>query len=228
MKTLFVYLFSLVLCCGCASTRFTSSIHKQPAQEKCSLKFRIAKVNFPEYGQRRPPNIIFKMTNKSSESMKQYLIQISEERYPNLFSSGGGEIPLEVSVRCMDYRTSWESLLLEIGTAGILGGILPLPIYCKGDLDVDVKVMMSDQPMHKLGRTRFSRKNYTWVTILTPIGLLPIPGESEKPKCYSFTTSNFSYELNMENIVDAIVKVLAEKGDLNGVVDDYKKSLREF
>lgn len=229
----FFCFFSLVGFSGCTSIQFTSSIHKQSVHENWPVKFRIEKINFPRYplyGEKDHPFVINNMVYMSSNGLKDGLGQVAEKRYPNLFSSVGDEVPLEISIQCVNYRSSWgEAFLLEIGTVGIFGGILPLPIYDKGTLDVDVGVVVTNRT-RKLGEQKFERKNCLRLTVLTPFGLI-VPCENEKPKVsgiLKIEAYKVSHELNMENIVDAVVKILADKGDLNGIINDYKKSLREF
>lgn len=218
--------FALFLCfcgsllTGCCSTRFTTTIHKTEISDlKGKAVFKIVKASPPPYHYMSGTPTGYVMENKgnivksqgrnniSEEAFRYMLFKVAIERYPELFRDSPDAIPIDVCVMGENSSSFVPSITAELLTLTILGGILPLP--CSGTSDFNVRTELHEMvtpgtrnPVH------FLRKDVMWITVWTPLGLIPIPGQSEVEKTsevWQPQAFQLGGKLTLNGFVDAIV-----------------------
>ncbi len=240
MKTCMRFFLSCILCSymnGCASTRFTTTMGQQAIKKKVVVKFRVATLRYPKMPSRGAfvEGYLVDASGVSRKISEQELCAMvhasAVSRYPQLFSNNSDGFPLHIVVNGRDRRTSWESFLLEVATLGIMGGILPLPFFEKGQFDVTTYAASGDKH-RRIGSASFLRKDYFWLTVFSPFGLIPIPGESAKPKksevALMYTqTYSIGGKLTIEGFADSVAQTF-QRSDLTPEINEYIKSQRKF
>jgi hypothetical protein len=221
----FSFALFLVFCgsllTGCCSTRFTTTIHKTEISDlKGKAVFKIVKASPPphHYMSVTPTgyvldnkydiiNLGFARINIAEEAFRKRLFQVALKRYPELFRDSPDAIPIDVCVMGENSSSIGPSITAEILTLTILGGIFPLPFSGTSDFNVRTELHEMVIPGTR-NPVRFVRKDVVWITCLTPLGLIPIPGESECERtCEVGQTQSFQQggDLTLQGFVDAIV-----------------------
>ena len=237
MKNLFektVLLVALGAMTGCCSYRFTTTMSRPAAQPNQSVKFFVKELNYPKVRRWAIPTI----EGFSYESGKQLPTEISPDmlkgtisktstvRYPHLFSNQSDSIPLKVSVRIHDKHDPLMGLKFTAFT--LTGTILHLPWSDGGIFDVSVSLFAENFTPVQIGTIAFVRKDYLWISLVSPTALLNIPGESAKPKTSSGDEAlQHGGDLTVESIVDAVATILQQR-DLTPEIEEYIKSQRRF
>ena len=153
---------SVLLLAGCMSARGTSTLKEVPdaAQRLSGLQFRVAAV---EEG------------GASTAAGVQGLQQTMSKGYPQLFTDDLEAIPLVVRV---------ESRNDSNGVGAFIGGFftlgtLPVPSYTGFEREVGVTPWSGAGALLPESVVRYSRRDHIWVTIFTPLALIPLPGRSD-------------------------------------------------
>lgn len=196
---------SVLMSYGCASYRFASSIHKQTVTPGSlhNLKLNIVSVKYI------PTDISTPLFGFMKKVEASEFMAIAEERYPGIFLNSPDALPVEVRI-----TGSAESQIIPaltaIATVGIFGGVFPA--YGANKYSVTVKTTFYDLVFQVICRREafFVRTDAVWITVFTPLGLIPVPGKSDTPK---FTLMDgrttiwaAQQTLNLTSIVDAIVQ----------------------
>jgi len=206
---------------GCCSTRFTTTIHKTEISDlKGKAFFKIVKASPPphHYMSGTPTGYVLINNNGdfvalqgrdniSEEDFRYKLFQVALKRYPELFRDSPDAIPIDVCVMGENSSSIVPSLTAELLTLTILGGVFPLP--CSGTSDFNVRTelhgMVTPGPRNLV---HFVRKDVMWITVFTPLGLIPIPGESEEEKTSEVgqpQSLQLGGKLTLNGFVDAVV-----------------------
>jgi hypothetical protein len=201
----FIRLFFCVAAClmgsGCMSSRVTTDLKpgKDPSLTAPGGTFYIANVKLvsstPQMAQ---------SYGKLEPRLLKLLRKESMERYPSLFVSDSTyALPLGVEVEITTTMHNLKTVVWMYGTLLICGTILPAPGDTDEDLTVNTYVWSGRSDSYSATiQQNFRRENHTWVTLLTPIALIPIPGETDFPKV---SGSLF----NMQSMEDAYLQQLA-------------------
>ncbi len=157
----------VVACCvlllaGCMSARGTSTLKEVPdaAQRLAGLQFRVAAV---EDGPANTPVGV------------QGLQQLMSKGYPQLFSDDLESIPLVVRQKT---ETDSNSIGAFIGGFFTLG-TLPVPTYTGFAREVGVTPWSGAGAVLPESVIRYTRRDHIWVTVLSPLALIPMPGRSD-------------------------------------------------
>jgi hypothetical protein len=130
-------------------------------------------------------------------------------RYPLLFSKEAeSAIPLFVRVNSVIERNDAKTRAWLICTLMITPLLLPLPDESDHDLAVSVNVW--NDPDGQGGvpvRKKFHREEHSWMSMM-PLGLIPIPGESDFPK-ELFVEWNGGY-YNVPQVAQQVATALAK------------------
>ena len=167
-------LFGLVCGGGCASTKIAvTPAAKQIAvtpQNSTGYRLKTASVDI-SYSDVAAP--------LDKDKFAQQFTQVAKERYPSLFKEDAAATPINVRIKIHQDIDQSASLGVYICTLCILGGILP-SVPWETQWQVDVRV--EDDRGSVLRSSQFRAVDRGWWSILSPFGLITIPGESDAPK----------------------------------------------
>lgn len=154
-----VVIGSVLLLAGCVSQRGTSTLKEVPgaAAKLAGLNFRVAVV---EEGNNTNP---------------APLQQLMSKDYPQLFSDDLEAIPLLVRLKS---ETDSSQIGAFIGGFFTLGTI-PVPTYTGFAREVGVTPWSGAGAVLPESVIRYTRRDHLWMTIFTPLGLIPMPGWSD-------------------------------------------------
>lgn len=206
------YRNALLLICGfllagCGSARFTSTLKPSgdPALTLHEQQFRMA-----EY------SLVFDKESDSTHMWYPFKSDVVRQRartlYPNIFVDDWYAVPVIASAKGHFEAFGMAGPLLT----ALTGGIIPFPDSETADFRVSVAIV--DEQGNKLAipEVSFQRKNTMWVSILGPLGCLPVPGETLIPRDTMFfdleATEYYkkTSELNNDVLVEAVVAALRQ------------------
>ena len=220
--------FMLLLCVvgslfgsGCMSSRITTDFKPEadPELKSPAGKFYVAdlKYTYAEITQTddndTPPFVA-----QIERLLLSLLREECKERYPALFELDKAKaIPLGVTVKKTFDMHESKTLGWMFGTLLISGTILPAPIHQTEELDLKVCVWTGETGV----TTAFLQKNFQrefhgWMSLLTPAGLIHMPGESDFPKKSATALTDFYGQKTMypplaSQLATAIAKLVMEK-----------------
>ncbi len=225
----------LLICSGCCSARYTTTIKKQPDSRTYPVRFYIGNLKYNKMP--APPMApwnqcysveayAYKRGNIgcSEESVRKAIEKMSIMRYPHLFcSSDQDERGLPLSVSIYVNKRNNTLLWMFLGTY-----LVPLPVSERAMFHVMVHESKGGRIT---GDTSFTRKDTLWYSTLSPLGLIPVPGKTDRPKLSSIIFNGKVYaaggDLTIEGIVDSVASIL-QQSDLTPEIEEYIKSQRQF
>ena len=206
----------LLFATGCMSVRYSTTL--PPAGDR-NRALGLVKVNVTNLNLSSPNgygNIVPDMSRRKfmAEARKQYPLIFGEER---------NALPVNVEVDCEydDFSDrAGKYALLTVLTLGLV----PTPAPAEGNEAGDFTVRVSaEDPEHgpiEYPPVKFQRRNAAWWTVFTPLGLIPVPGQTDIPRSSTtivgFEDARFgdrSRKLTLDSCVEAVVRAL-EGGDL--------------
>jgi len=215
MRWLAVVLLIITLS-GCGSVRYVSTL--KPSGDKT---FAMADVRFS----------ILTLDGKNDS-----LAARSRELYPNVFTDDWTGLPLEVKI---DTKTDSSTGLSAFLTGFCTLGTIPFPGTDSAKINLETSLIGSGGERLPVGKVNYEFDKVTWMTVLSPLGLFPVPGFSDLPRDYIFLpfTGNESFmeaarregNYRQDCLVEAVVKTL-RTADQAQWADDYrvrKSRLRE-
>ena len=142
------------------------------------------------------------------------IVRVGEELYPSVFSDHSSALPVELRVCTEHDSTVLPSALVMVLSMTIVGGVLPLPVGESSHIAVDVRIRDSGggEVAHEM--SAFRRSDVMWVSALTPLGLLPVPGRSDRPRVIGIegAAREASWRLTLECYVAAILRAVRKAG----------------
>jgi len=194
---------------GCTSARFASTIKKQSFSQQGIAGYKLKIVSFTI--SRPGPYFTGGFTVKNDKYMK-----IAAERYPEIFSYEDSALPVAIQLYEKESYTSdlayWSTFWISIFS------LATLPVYQSKTISYDGDVRFSDMASHEFcaGQASFIRTDAYWTTVLSPIGLIPVPGDSDIPQFISIGDKNRIYDLSanldMISAIDAVVRAAIDCG----------------
>jgi hypothetical protein len=196
---------------GCSTTRFESTIKKQSFNQQglAGYKLKIVSLTISRIG----PYDTSGFTVKNDKYMK-----IAIERYPEIFSYEDSALPVAIQLYEKESSSSdlafWSTFWISIFS------LATLPVYQSKTISFDGDVRFSDMASHEFcaGQASFVRTDAYWATILSPIGLLPVPGESDSPQ-YTYIADKNRIDANGQSAnfdiisaIDTVVKAAIDCG----------------
>ena len=198
----FVYLLS-----GCGSARFDSTLRPSgDTQLTLPERFNIAGFTAAPRPKTPPPGSMQLGTSLAEMKGRARVL------YPQVFVDDWSAVPVTAAA-----LTEHEPLgALGPMMTGFTLGLIPFP--SSEHTDYEVKVSIVDEQGDKLAATpvKFTRENSMWMSLLGPLGCLPVPGRSLVPRdTVFFDLSGDSYmhkssELTTDSLVEALVTALKE------------------
>lgn len=171
---------------GCTSMRFTTTL---PPSENRDLslgevKVNIAKVlpqiSFTGRGPFGEPCVPSSAT--ISSFTRAQLMTAAQRQYPRLFADAPSALSLDVVI---DGRFSQDCDLFALACLSLF--TLPTPrFHYVGDYTVRVHAADEDQGLILDQSVPFRREDLEWISIYTPLGLIPIPGHTDLPRSSYF------------------------------------------
>lgn len=193
---------------GCASTRYVSTL--KPSGDKT---LQMGDVRF---------SII------SPDGKDDTLAVRSRELYPNLFTDEWTGLPVVVETDFSHDSTMNRAAFLT-GFCSL--GMIPFPGTEKTTYNVKTRLINALGESVPAGKVAFEFKEVKWMTILGPLGLLPIVGSSDLPRDYQILFINFEENIKKATAkqgdyrtnchVEAVVKSLLT-ADREKLADDYR------
>lgn len=239
-----VLLCGLSISSGCAAVRCTTNL-KTPdnaATLSTRYKFRLEKVQYSVTRDSAncitapyvPADIITGdiVSNRFSivtiwDEAKWLgeLKKTGESRYPAIFTTDQRSYPLSVSIKAVAHNSGQFMLVLFTFLTGF--DSLPNPMWETCDFEVSTSISLDGgMTQAPLATVQFQRKDLMWVSLLTPLGLIPVPGRADKRQSGTMVgylanpTAPIGYALSVESCVDAIVLSLQSSAeDIRKAVD---------
>lgn len=191
---------SLALISGCMSQRSISTLEANPsaAATLAGMKFRIADLD-SKGGY---------TTNVAS--LQQGLVLT----YPQLFTDEVTAIPLVVRL-----NSETDNQMAGAIITGLTLGVIPLPAHSGFRMEVGVTPWRLDGAAMPESSIRYKRTDHGWMSIFTPLGLLPVPGRSDIHRKTSLLLSddqgleaytNEQMEFSASELRKAIITALAK------------------
>ncbi len=155
---------------------------KDPSLKIDAGTFYVAGLSFNYNGDPSPQTV--EIYKKYQRELLPLLRKECGERYPSLFvDDPASAIQLGVDVETTTTLHNGEMMAWMFCTLMITPMILPAPGDMDEDIDVKVGVWTGHEDLRSATLQKsFRREIHTWTTLLTPVGLITIPGESDFPK----------------------------------------------
>ncbi|MDD3276029.1 MAG: hypothetical protein PHP93_03150, partial [Kiritimatiellales bacterium] len=138
--------------------------------------------------------------------------------YPRLFTNDqtAGSVPLWVEVEDSITSKDGKTLAWMLCTLTLVGTVFPVPMEIDRDMDVSVSPWNGrDGRGSEPVQVNFKREQHMWGSILSPLGLISIPGESDFPKVSeAFNMSRFAYDdapQVAQQVATAVAKMVITK-----------------
>jgi hypothetical protein len=201
----------LLLCClallaGCGSSRYTSSL-KPSGNAALTLgdaRFHLADIELKEVGDK-------KALQGWLDHIRQPLPKRALELYPQVFSTDWTAVPLTVQA-----TVASEENMIGAMLTGFTGGIIPFPSSMTRSFIVNTAVVDARGDKMPVSQVSFQRKDVLWVSVLGPLGCLPVFGTSDIPRSTMFLLLNAeeqgkrSLEFTHDSLVEAVVSGLRQ------------------
>ena len=181
---------------GCASSRIVTDFRPEADPELSSQAgmFYIAELKYTYTNSDNKKN---NLENDFSKKCERFLLPILRKNciryYPALFTEEPTDaIPLDVTVENTFNMHEGKTMGWMFGTLLISGLIFPVPVEQDEDIVVKICIWNEQRNIHQTPlKMKFERVFHAWVSILTPIALIPVPGESDFPKTSVNITEDF-------------------------------------
>ena len=177
-RTLLILTGVIVLLGGCVSAKYTTTSPSQPSPTwEHPVRFRIAGVSV--VGDRRM-GYGDAVIESATFFTAQRISEAAARRYPDLFAESSDALPVRVRLEISHSdSTAWSSLLMACSVT-VFGSVLPLPSSARERIACSVEVIDPLYAGSSRGDGRqFDVRMTEWVSLLTPLGLLPVPGQAK-------------------------------------------------
>lgn len=201
----FLLLFcSISLVAGCGSARFSSTLKPSgnPDLTLSDQRFRLADFQLA-YAKGKVG--MYPIEPKR-------VISRAGELYPRIFVNDWGAVGVTASA------TAEGSGMTPLGPmlTGFTLGLIPFPSYDTTNFQVAVSVVDERGDKVPVPPVKFTREDAMWMSLVGPLGCLPVPGESLLPRETVFFDlsddgfRNKSTSLTTDTLVEAVVSALRE------------------
>lgn len=193
---------------GCMSMAFESDLvpGTTPAPSVGTARFHIADVQVSTTVKSEVPQQGTKLFGTPKD-----LSSDAVSARPNLFSDDFTSWPIVLKV-ASEYDNSTK---LVAFLCALTVGTIPVPCSEKTDYTVFITIPTMEGELN-LGSVAFKRRDVMWVTLFTPLGLIPVPGTSVIPReCQTIANANGDYVARAQKLtnavcVEAVAKVLGQ------------------
>jgi hypothetical protein len=185
--TIFILLcaMGILLESGCVSSRMVTDLKPATNAELKSPAgtFYVADLKFILMLDNPSPQV-YEMYQDYQRKLLPLLKQECVARYPGLFAKDASSSTLlSVTAETATTHYKLETLCWMFATLTISSIILP----CPGQMDEHLTLKINTYPgrgslQEAILQKTFRREIHTWVSLLTPLALIDVPGESDFPK----------------------------------------------
>jgi hypothetical protein len=154
---------SVILLSGCISQRSVSTLKETPgaAATLAGMKFRVAMTEGAG------------LATTNAISLQQGLVHT----HPELFTNDLDAIPLVIR-----QKSEVDHQIVGAIITGLTLGIIPLPAHSGFHMELGVTPWSSSGALLPESVISYERRDHGWLSIFTPLGLIPIPGRSDIPR----------------------------------------------
>lgn len=149
---------------GCLSMRTTSTLEADPraAATLAGLRFRIASVEAEG------------ATAQGAGSVEK-LQSTLQQHYPDLFNDDVDAIPLTLRLKSTPDESIGAAFFILLAT----GTTVPFPSHDGFRLELEVTPGSAGGALMPAATISYTRRDHSWLSILSPLGLIPMPGRSD-------------------------------------------------
>lgn len=218
IKTLFLLCMTgTLLASGCASVRVKTNLMPETDATLHSPtgRFYIAGLQYAVDGVDSGSTKSLPIDAAYEKRLFRLVRQECLARYPLLFTKDQTDsIPLWIEVEDSITSKDGKTLAWILCTATIVGTVFPAPSEIDRDLVITVGVWNGKDGIGSAGTSKdFQREQHFWLSLLTPLGLISIPGESDFPKeSEAFNMGRFAYDdvpQVAQQVATAVAKLVA-------------------
>lgn len=202
-------LYCAYLLSGCGSARFDSTLMPSGnPQLTLPERFTIAGFTVAPSSRNQGPGSMPAEAHSSAANVKSR----ARSLYPQIFTDDSTAVPVTASALATHKPLGAFGPIMT----GFTLGLIPFPSSESTEYEVSVSVV--DERGDKLAGTpvKFTRENALWMSLLGPLGCLPVPGRSLLPRdtiFFDLTDTSYlnkSTELTTDSLVEALVTALKE------------------
>lgn len=155
-------------------------------------------------------------TTKSNDHLTRHdVMAMAQQQYPLIFRDNPDALPIDVRINA-DHKVEnvTDSPVFCLGVLCLF--TLPIPHrWWTGEFDVRVRAADEEQGVLVDQTIHFKREDVSWISMYTPLGLLPIPGATDLPRSnYLFDPGPEAYAkqrwLDLASCVEAIIKAVQQ------------------
>ena len=218
---------------GCSSMRYTTTLNPLPApMAKINKSYTLASVSvlsstaqqvlrqtatelvllYPD----QYPDIPYEQLQENDALVEQVICQAVQEKaqdlYPELFGESRKAIPLHMGVDVKLHRKD-ANIILGIPYLNILLSMVPIPSRRTEEYQVWLRPpAMVQDPIGQEPDIEFTRVNVRWRTYIGPLGALPVPGPSARPKTPAESRAGriHSMDVTIESLAGSVIAALNE------------------
>ncbi len=188
---------------GCGSARFNSTLKPagNPQLTVADQRFRLADFQV-SYGEERMMYPV----------VPQQVISRAGVLYPRIFANDWSAVPITVATQVDDEGMGKLGPILT----GFTLGLIPFPSHHLVNYQVVVSLVDEQGDKVPVAPVSFSRENALWMTLIGPLGCLPVPGETLVPRDTVFFNlsgeemAQKSTGLTNDSLVEAVVSALRQ------------------
>jgi hypothetical protein len=226
-------LIGMSLLSGCGSMRLASTLKHDPGMEGLKLDGN-AKLSLSQVHAAQDKGSKVYMPNAGKFNSPTGLKSLKEharQAYPDLFGGDFTDLPMFVSVDC--HCTNDTSIETAAMLTAFTAGIIPFPA---GDtLECKVRTRVADPDGYAVDAEKaFTMSSSMWLSLLSPLGLIPVPGAADIRAWFPFSDMGGEFEakcnkLMMDSIVEAAAQGIAQadKTRLQAAAKSRRDRLRE-
>lgn len=199
---------SVVLLSGCISQRSVSTLKETPgaATTLAGMKFRVALAEDGS-GKTTP-----------GDHLQQGLLKA----YPELFTNDLDAIPLVIR-----QKSEIDQQIIGAVITGLTLGIIPLPAHSGFRMELGVTPWTSTGALQPESVISYIRRDHGWLSIFTPLGLIPIPGRSDIPRMTSLAMNEASMTAYAKK-QGALSESSLHKATVSALANMDQQALRQY
>lgn len=208
-----------LLASGCASVRVKTDLMPEAdaSLQSPAGRFHIAGLQYSVDGVASGSASALPIDAAYEKRLSRLVREECPSRYPLLFTKDQADsIPLWIEVEDSITSKDGKTIAWILCTATIVGTVFPVPMEIDRDLEIavgswDGRDGIANVPTRK----GFQRAQHIWGSLLTPLGLISIPGESDFPKkSEAFNMGRFAYDdvpQVAQQVATAVAKLVVTK-----------------
>jgi len=208
VETVLAFFLLGFLLTGCGSMRFATTLKPESGMEKFvgldDVKFSLVQLNTV---QDKKSNIVLSSVEGIKiTDLKQHVSGL----YPGLLGNDFSDIPVYVDVDAKCSNSEWGAML-----TGFTMGAIPFPVGSEVEYKVHTQVPgVNGSTVNET--VSFTRTDKLWLTITSPLGLLPVLGRSDLPRVFipldlsGKIAKARSEKLTMDSLTEAVVRSIRQ------------------